>query len=373
MKTEKKVLVIGVFRSSKTKNKIPCSSPEYLTNLFRKESIEVITTSKYLNRFSRFFDTVFTIIFYSSQYDIAIVPWFNGKGSFIWQEIASRLLKMLNKKVVLVMRGGGIPNLIDKHPKKYLKTLQRADKVICPSTFISSRLLKHNIASLVIENPLDLSKYPFYTKENFDLNILWMRTLEPLYNPAMALLVASILKEKKIDFTLNIAGKDNGQLKELLVLRKKYNVENEVNFCGFINLERKLDLAKKCDFYICTNNVDNAPVSLIEMMSLGVPIVSTNVGGIPYFIKDGFNGFLVEPNDAFTMVDKLLEIHFCPSIGQKFAKNGFEFSRSFREKEVLLKWNLLFNELNGIVVKKPAKTRIINKENIYNDYKAEAY
>ena len=109
------------------------------------------------------------------------------------------------------------------------------------------------------------------------------------------------------------------------------------------------------------------------MMSLGVPIVSTNVGGIPHFIKDNYNGFLVEPDDAYTMADKLLEVHLCPSIGQKFARNGFEFSRRFREKEVLLKWNLLFNELNGIVVKKPAKTRIINQKNIYNEYKTQPY
>ena len=373
MKSTKKILVIGVFRNSKTKNNIPCSSPEHLTKLFKKEDIEVITTSKYLNRFSRFFDTVFTILFYARQYDIAIVPWFNGKGSFIWQEIASRLLKLFNKKVVLVMRGGGIPDLIDRHPNKYLKTLQRVDKVVCPSTFISNRLSKHNIDSLVIENPLDLDKYPFYEKENFNLNILWMRTLEPLYNPAMALSVAAILKQKNLPFTMHIAGKENWHLKELLELRKKYDVVNEVNFTGFISFQQKLALANKCDFYICTNNVDNAPVSLVEMMSFGVPIISTNVGGIPHFIKDNYNGFLVEPNDAYTMADKLLEIHFCPSIGKKFAKNGFEFSQKFREKEVLIKWNLLMNELRNIPVLQPAKTVIFEQENIYSQVESQAY
>lgn len=373
MQSAKKILVIGVFRNAKTKNNIPCSSPEHLTKLFRKEKIEVITTSKYLNRFSRFFDTVFTILFFSRQYDIAIVPWFNGKGSFIWQEIASRLLKLLNKKIVLVMRGGGIPDLIDQNPQKYLATLQRADKVVCPSTFISNRLQKHKIESLVIENPLDLDKYPFFQKEDFDLNILWMRTLEPLYNPAMALMVAAIFKQKNIPFTMHIAGKENWHLKELIELRKKYDVEKEVNFCGFISFQQKLELAKKCDFYICTNYVDNAPVSLIEMMSLGLPIISTNVGGIPHFIKDNFNGFLVEPDDAYTMADKLLEIHLCPSIGQKFAKNGFEFSKRFREKEVLVKWNLLMNELRNIPVLQEEMVKVFTTKNVYSTIETQAY
>ena len=361
MKPTKKVLIIGVFRSSKTKDKIPCSSPEYLTNLFHKAYIDVLTTSKYVNRISRFFDTIFTILFYSNEYDIAIVPWFNGRGSYIWQEIASRLLKLLSKKVVLVIRGGGIPDLIDRYPHKYLRTLQRVDLVICPSTFISSRLVKHRINNIVIENPLDLSKYPFHSKENFALNLLWMRTLEPLYNPVMAMEVAKILKEKNLPFSLYIAGQNNGQLKELIELQKKYQLEKEVTFCGFINHEQKLEMVRKCDLYICTNNVDNAPVSFIEMMSLGVPIVSTNVGGIPHFITDNKNGFLVNVNDARTMADKLLEIHLCPSIGKTFAENGFEFSRKFSEKSVLEKWSIQLNLLRGLVIKQTTKTIVLQQ------------
>ena len=334
----KKVLIVGLFRSNKTVNKIPCSAPEQMADLFQKNSIPVITTSIYLGRFLRFFDTVFTILFNHNQYDVAIVPWFNGKGSYYWQEIASRMLKLLGKKIVLVIRGGGIPDLLDKHPKKYMKTLVRADHIISPSTFIADRLVNQNIQVEVVANSLNLNKYPFIRKPQFSLNLLWMRTLEPLYNPAMALKVAKILKDRGHKFTLHIAGQNNGHLKELEALRTAYNVAQEVVFCGFINQEQKVILAKSCDMYICTNRVDNAPVSLIEMMCLGLPIVSTNVGGIPNFIKNGENGLLINHNYSEAMVESILEIHQNPALGRMLVENGYHFSRQFDELNVLEKW-----------------------------------
>jgi glycosyltransferase involved in cell wall biosynthesis len=343
-----RILIIGVFHNSRTKNKIPCSVPEQLSALFEKNSIEVIKTSKYLNRAGRFFETVFSIIFYRKKYDIAIVPWYNGIGSFYWQEIASRLLKVVNKKIILVLHGGGIPDLLDSHPLKYLPTISRADLIVCPSTFIKSRLQKHKIESVIIENGLNLSRYPFVKKEKFELNILWMRTLEPLYNPAMALEVARVLKEKKHSFTISIAGQDNGELKSLQQLQTKYGLENEVKFCGLLNHEEKLKKARECDLYICTNLIDNAPVSFIEMMSLGLPIVSNNVGGIPHFLRNLNNGFLVDVNNAEQMADKLIEIHLCPSIGKTFANNGYKFSRRFDESKVIEKWNYHIGILRNI-------------------------
>jgi glycosyltransferase involved in cell wall biosynthesis len=144
-----------------------------------------------------------------------------------------------------------------------------------------------------------------------------------------------------------IAGQDNGELKRLQQLQQDYGLEKEVKFCGLINHEEKLKFARECDLYICTNKVDNAPVSFIEMMSLGVPIVSNDVGGIPYFIRHQHNGFLVDANNAEAMADRLIEIHLCPSIGRSFADNGYMFSRKFDNSKVMKKWNYYLGELRN--------------------------
>src|SRR5690606_8649342 len=63
--------------------------------------------------------------------------------------------------------------------------------------------------------------------------------------------------------------------------------------------------SKDYNVFINTTNFDNMPVSVIEAMALGLPVVSTNVGGMPYLIDDGEDGLLVAPNDKMAMTDAI--------------------------------------------------------------------
>ena len=54
-----------------------------------------------------------------------------------------------------------------------------------------------------------------------------------------------------------------------------------------------INLSKDCDIFINTTNYDNMPISVIEAMALGLPIVSTNAGGLKYFHDDGEDALLV--------------------------------------------------------------------------------
>jgi glycosyltransferase involved in cell wall biosynthesis len=123
------------------------------------------------------------------------------------------------------------------------------------------------------------------------------------------------------------------------------NVEHLVEFPGYINKEGKNKYASDLDIYICTNRIDNAPVSLIEMMALGLPVVSVNVGGIPDLITDEENGLLVDLDDDRAMADSISLIIEQPSIGKNLVANGLKCSRQFGEEPVLAKWKHVFNKL----------------------------
>jgi glycosyltransferase involved in cell wall biosynthesis len=66
--------------------------------------------------------------------------------------------------------------------------------------------------------------------------------------------------------------------------------------------------------FINTTNFDNTPVSVIEAMALGLPIVSTNVGGMPFLIEDRKQGLLVPPNDVTAMVNAILQLFDSPEL-----------------------------------------------------------
>lgn len=82
---------------------------------------------------------------------------------------------------------------------------------------------------------------------------------------------------------------------------KSYIVNNGigdfVTFEGFVKGERKIDDLNWADIFILPSYNEGLPIAVLEAMSYGMPIISTNVGGIPEVVKTGINGILIEPGD----------------------------------------------------------------------------
>jgi glycosyltransferase involved in cell wall biosynthesis len=307
----------------------------------------VIVVSKIVNQVSRLLDTVFTVVIKSPSYNIAIVPLYGSFKSFIWESVTTKLLKAFKKKVIIVVHGGSIPDKMKLTPKKYLRTLQAADAVVCPSGFLLTTLDEYGIKSTLIENVISLKEYTFRNKKTFRPAIFWMRTIEDIYNPEMGVRVAAILAKKYVDFRMVMAGYNRGSLELVTGLAKELNIADKIEFPGYISLGQKNVYADELDIYICTNRIDNAPVSFIEMMALGLPVVSVNVGGISHLIKNGSNGLLVNLDDDEAMANCITSIIEQPQLGRQLVKNGREFSKQFDEKPVFEKWQKVFNQLGS--------------------------
>jgi glycosyltransferase involved in cell wall biosynthesis len=339
------IFIVGLFLSEQNKGKIMRTAADQLAELLTKYGYSVITTSVQLNKFIRLIDTLFSIIWNSRKYKIAVVPLYGTLGSYIWETSATLLLKLIGKKVIMVVHGGSIPQRMNNNAKQYLLPLKRADIVACPSNFILTALKAHEVESRLIENLINLKDYHFEMKQSFGPKLLWMRTIEDIYNPEMAVRVAAILVKKYADLRLVMAGYDRGSLPLVKALAEQLNVLDKIEFPGYITNEQKNKYARALDFYICTNKIDNAPVSLIEMMALGLPVVTVNSGGIPYLITDGYNGRMVNLDDDQAMADAIVDIIENPQQGIELLTNGFAFAHRFDETAVIEKWRAAFAEL----------------------------
>ena len=89
------------------------------------------------------------------------------------------------------------------------------------------------------------------------------------------------------------------------------------------------------------------PVSILEMMALGLPIVSTDVGGIPFILKDGKNSLLVKNNDDQNMASKIEYLINNPSFACKIAMKAFEDSKSFSTDRVIPEWSKIIKKYSG--------------------------
>ena len=186
---------------------------------------------------------------------------------------------------------------------------------------------------------INVKNYSFIKRSAVKPKLLWVRSLHAIYNPLMAIYVIYELKKYFDDIELCMVGpiKDDSYNK-ILKLADNLGVLNYIKIVGWLSKAEWIELSKKYDIFINTTNIDNQPVSVIEAMALGMPIVSTNVGGISKLIQDGENGLLVKKGDTIQMADKISSLIESESLTNKLSFNGRKFAESLDENIVLRLW-----------------------------------
>lgn len=123
--------------------------------------------------------------------------------------------------------------------------------------------------------------------------------------PAVVSEVVKVVPDVK--FVLGGAGSpmDEQAVKELL---DKYGVGDHVVFPGWVRGEEKDRLLRKSDVFFLPSYNEGMPMSVLDAMGYGLPIVSTNVGGIPKIVHDGVNGFFCEAGDTKKMAEGITEL-----------------------------------------------------------------
>ncbi|MFD1079732.1 glycosyltransferase, partial [Longispora fulva] len=116
-----------------------------------------------------------------------------------------------------------------------------------------------------------------------------------------------------------------------------------VRFMGRLQKKHWIELAAQFDIFLNTTNVDNTPVSVIEAMALGLPIVSTDVGGIPFLLSEQKNALLVPPRDAVKMARAVEELLSEPAKAQRLAAAARKKAEDFDWKRVKLQWHQLLS------------------------------
>jgi glycosyltransferase involved in cell wall biosynthesis len=186
---------------------------------------------------------------------------------------------------------------------------------VSPSEYLKFHFEKFGISNVIcIPNSINLSDYSFKERQNFAPNILWVRAFAEIYNPKMAIDVLHLLQKKHPEATLTMVGSDkDGSLE----ITKKYaNLLNlNVTFTGKLSKKEWTNLAQNHDVFINTTHFDNTPVSVLEAIALGLPVVSTNVGGLPFLLTHQKNAFLVNDSDSSEMIDFGVEEIFADEDG----------------------------------------------------------
>ena len=118
---------------------------------------------------------------------------------------------------------------------------------------------------------------------------------------------AELLKKsgniQNIKFYFAGTGEEEETLKEQV---KAAKLENFVSFVGWVSGEKKKELFLHKQIFVLPSYNEGLPISILEAASYGMPIVSTNVGDVSSVVKDGINGYLIQPGDIQALSEKIL-------------------------------------------------------------------
>lgn len=309
------------------------TSIETLGVLLQKEGYSIRFSSSKKNQYFRLLDMCWAVISQSKKTDCVLIDTYST-SSFWYAFFTSQLCRILSVPYIPILHGGNLLNRLKKNPGLCKMIFNNSYKNVAPSNFLFSGFKQFGFQNLeFIPNTIDIKEYHYKKRESFQPKLLWVRAFASIYNPKMAIDVVCLLKMKYPNATLCMVGPDkDGSLSEV----KKYAEKKEVSvlFTGRMSKMEWTNLSKEYDILINTTHFDNTPISVIEAMALGLAVVSTNVGGIPYLLKANKEAILVNDNDAEAMtegIDMIIQ-------NQHFAKT---ITTNARSKVVDFDWEIV--------------------------------
>lgn len=336
------ILYLGNFLSSRGGSRQPC---EELVPRFQSRGWQLITASIVRNRTGRLIDMLWTVWHRRNDYEVAVIDLFSG-FSFVWAELTSRLLKFLNKRLVVVMHGGGLPEFAAKHPRHIRGLLARADRVLSPSKYLSEQMATYAKGIELLPNGIELSAYTPKDSAYVSPKLVWLRAFCQIYNPTLAVDVAARLKPEFPQLHLTMVGPDkDGSLAVVQTRAHELGVADCLELPGGVPKSEVPGWLSRGDIFINTTNVDNMPVSVIEAMACGMCVVSTNVGGLSYLLEHEVDALLVPPNDAEAMAAAVRRLLTELSLAEKLSRNARAKAEQFDWSNVLPQWERLFVKL----------------------------
>ncbi|MCI0529753.1 MAG: glycosyltransferase, partial [Nitrospira sp.] len=227
----------------------------------------------------------------------------------------------------LLSRMTGIPIVATVHGKNYYwskwrrrlayQFVARQSLMVAVSEdikwFLTERVSIYPARIITIRNGIDLHRYAVSDQQNTIRKKLGINGNQPVIGTvgnlyavkgqAYLLRACAAVAKDFPDVVLLVAGRGE-QLGSLKEEARSLGIGGNVRFLGF--REDVPSLLQAMDVFVLPSVSEGLPLSILEAMALGKPVVASSVGGIPEIVKDGITGYLAPPKDPEALAEKIL-------------------------------------------------------------------
>ncbi len=315
-----------------------------LVQLFTMEGFKVKSVSAQRNKLLRLADMILAIIKNRKNSVVLLATYSTTAFYFSWG--CSMVCRLLKVPYIPCLHGGNLPERMLRSPKKCGQLFGHSFANVAVSGYLAEQLKKYGWKHEEIPNFIDIRNYPFVPRTKASPRLLWVRSFHQIYNPHLAVRILHLLISQFPSAMLTMVGPDkDGSMITCKQLASELQIADRIQFTGLLSTEEWVDLSAKHDIFLNTTTVDNLPLSVIEAMALGMIVISTNVGGLPFLLKQNVDGILLPKNDTVSFVSAIRQVVDNSSLAASLSANARNSATAFDYSNIITKWSNLLNSV----------------------------
>lgn len=275
--------------------------------------------------------------------------------SFLLAPVPAMLVgRLFGRRVVLNYHSGEA----DDHLATWRSAVplaRLAHRIVVPSAYLVDVFARHGLAAESIHNFVEVERIAWRPRAELRPRFLSNRNLEPLYNVACSIRAFARVQAAVPHAELVVAG-DGSERAALEALVAELRLAN-VTFTGRVPHERMAALYDAADVYLNSPDIDNMPSSVIEAYAAGIPVVTSDAGGIPYILRHEETGMLAPRGDDAALAAAALRLLRDPALVHRITTQArAELEAHYVWPAVRDAWLALYERLT-VVQKAGAATR----------------
>lgn len=244
--------------------------------------------------------------------------------------------RLFGKRIVLNYHSGEAEDHLQRWPRTTMPLLRRADEIVVPSEYLVRVFAKFGFAAKAIFNVIDFDQLKFRERSRLRPVFLSNRNFEAHYGVDVVLRAFAIIQQRFPEASLKVAG--DGPCRESLLQLARELKLNKVEFVGMVERGRMAELYNEADCFLNGSRIDNQPLSLLESFASGLPVVTTNAGGIPDMVTNEVTGLVVEMDDYAALARGAIALLEKPELVEQLVSAGQKECRRYTWEAVRSLW-----------------------------------
>ncbi len=263
--------------------------------------------------------------------------------------------------VVVNYRGGEAQTYFQRSFRRVRPSLSKAADVVVPSGYLQSVFRQFGETARIIPNIIDRGLFHPGAPDKSDTDaghhtgphtnpgpdrftLVITRNLEPIYGIDTAIRAFAQAFSADPTLRLRIAGSGPSE-NALKALVQQLGLADAVAFVGRLDRPGIVALYAEADAMLNPSTVDNMPNSVLEALACGIPVISTDVGGVPFVVDHRKTALLVPASDVAAMAGAISELRGDGALRRTLSANGLADIEQYTWARVRQQWLGLYTSL----------------------------